>query len=83
MIGRIITASTTPTVSIVRPLVDVGPAKNGMNPRLSSSHGYMLLGSDRRQHGDAPQAVDDAGDRGEQVDEVAERLRRASEERSD
>ena len=39
MIGRIMTASTTATVIIVRPLAAAGPLNNGMNPRLSSSHG--------------------------------------------
>ena len=37
-IGRIITASTTPTTSIVRPVAEAGPAKSGMKPRWSSSH---------------------------------------------
>jgi hypothetical protein len=37
MIGRIITASTSPTVSIVRPVTDAGPANSGMKPRLRSS----------------------------------------------
>ena len=37
MIGRIITASTTPTTSIVRPVADAGPSNSGMNPSLSSS----------------------------------------------
>ena len=45
MIGRIITASTTATVIIVRPLAAAGPLNNGMNPRLSSSHGYTLRAS--------------------------------------
>ena len=39
MIGRIMTANTTPAVIIVRPEVDAGPAKNGRKPRLSSSQG--------------------------------------------
>jgi hypothetical protein len=38
MIGRIITASTSPAVSMVRPVAEAGPAKNGMNPRFSSAH---------------------------------------------
>ena len=38
MIGRIITASTMPAVRMVRPVAEAGPAKNGMKPRLSSSH---------------------------------------------
>ena len=38
MIGRIITASTRPAVSIVRPVAEVGPAKIGMKPRYFSSH---------------------------------------------
>ena len=38
MIGRIITASTRPATSIVRPVVEAGPAKSGMKPRLSASH---------------------------------------------
>jgi hypothetical protein len=38
MIGRIITASTTPAVSIVRPVADAGPAKRGMKERFSSAH---------------------------------------------
>ena len=37
MIGRIITASTRPAVSIVRPVAEAGPAKNGMKPRCSAS----------------------------------------------
>src|SRR6185436_15492771 len=32
MIGRIITASTRPATSIVRPVADTGPAKNGNQP---------------------------------------------------
>jgi hypothetical protein len=35
--GRIITASTTPAVSMVRPVTEAGPSKNGMNPSLSTS----------------------------------------------
>ena len=38
MIGRIITASTMATVKIVRPVPETGPAKRGMNPRVSASH---------------------------------------------
>ena len=38
MIGRIITPSTRPTVNIVRPLVEAGPAKKGMKPRVSAAH---------------------------------------------
>ncbi len=37
MIGRIITASTMPTVNMVRPVGDAGPAKNGMNDTWSYS----------------------------------------------
>ena len=37
MIGRIMTASTSPAVSIVRPVAEAGPAKNGMKPRWSSA----------------------------------------------
>ena len=38
MIGRIITASTTPEVMITRPVPVTGPPKNGMKPRYSLSH---------------------------------------------
>ena len=37
-IGRIITASTTEAVKIVRPVPEAGPAKSGMKPRFSVSH---------------------------------------------
>ena len=37
MMGIIITASTTATVRIVRPVPETGPAKNGSQPRLSFS----------------------------------------------
>jgi hypothetical protein len=37
LIGRIMIASTTPAVSEVLPVTEAGPAKNGRNPRLSSS----------------------------------------------
>ena len=37
-IGRIITASTTPTTSIVRPVTEAGPANSGIQPRWFSSH---------------------------------------------
>jgi hypothetical protein len=40
MIGRIITASTIPTVNIVRPLVEAGPAKKGRKPRVSAAHSW-------------------------------------------
>ena len=33
MIGRIMTASVTPTTSIVRPVAETGPAKSGIQPR--------------------------------------------------
>ena len=33
MIGRIITASVMPTMNIVRPVADTGPAKSGIQPR--------------------------------------------------
>jgi hypothetical protein len=42
MIGKIITANTTATVIIVRPDAAAGPLNNGMNPTLSSNHGYTL-----------------------------------------
>ena len=35
--GRIITASTTPAVSMVRPVTEAGPAKNGMKLRCATS----------------------------------------------
>jgi hypothetical protein len=37
-IGRIITASTRPATSIVRPVAEAGPSKNGMKPSFSSTH---------------------------------------------
>ncbi len=37
MIGRIITASTSPAVNIVRPVADGGPANSGMKLRFASS----------------------------------------------
>ncbi len=37
-IGMTITASTIPATSIARPVVDAGPAKNGMKLSLSASH---------------------------------------------
>ena len=74
MIGRIITASTTPTTSMVRPVTDAGPSKSGIQPRCSSSHSIT---ADRRraEDEDPPEPVDDARDRGQQIDDVAERLR--------
>ena len=36
-IGKIITASTTATVRMVRPVPEAGPAKSGMKPRCSVS----------------------------------------------
>ena len=44
MIGRIITASTTPTVSVDRPDWAIGTSEpnSGMNPRFSRSHGNTL-----------------------------------------
>ena len=38
MIGRIITASTMPATSMVRPVAETGPAKNGSQPNHSLSH---------------------------------------------
>src|SRR5262245_33206220 len=40
-IGSVITASTTAATSIVRPVDDAGPLKNGMKPRWSSSHSMI------------------------------------------
>jgi hypothetical protein len=37
MIGRTMIASTMPAVSIVRPVGDVGPAKNGIHPKWRCS----------------------------------------------
>jgi|GEM_PF-3941951 len=37
MIGRIITASTMPALSMVRPVVDTGPANSGIQPKYVSS----------------------------------------------
>jgi hypothetical protein len=37
MIGRIITPSTRPATSIVRPVEEAGPTKKGRKPRLRSS----------------------------------------------
>jgi hypothetical protein len=39
--GRIITASTTPAVSIVRPVTDAGPLKNGIQLRFPTSQSRM------------------------------------------
>ena len=37
MIGRIITASTSPAVSMVLPVTDAGPSKRGIQPSLATS----------------------------------------------
>ena len=37
-IGRIITVRTMPATSIVRPVTEAGPSKNGMKPSFCSSH---------------------------------------------
>jgi hypothetical protein len=73
MIGKIITASTRPTLRIVRPVFDAGPAKNGMNERWSAQPGVRRLHLGGQEE-DAPEAVHDAGDRCQQVDGVAEAL---------
>ena len=38
MIGSTMIASTMEAVRMVRPVVDAGPAKNGMHERCSASH---------------------------------------------
>ena len=81
MIGRIITASTRPATSIVRPVAEAGPLKNGIQPTWSASHSWMLDGGGA-EDGDAPEAVDDARDRGQQIDDVARAAARAAAARS-
>ena len=57
---------------MVRPVAEAGPAKNGMKPRCV---GQPVVDREqvRAEERQAPQAVDDARDGGQQVDEVAER----------
>ena len=70
----IITASTTPRLNIVcRKVEPPGVANNGIQPRWSASH-LVRRHHVRHEVADAPEAVDDARDGGEQVDQVAERL---------
>ena len=76
-IGRIITASTSPATSIVRPVIEAGPSKIGMKPSFASSH-FITGDGGRAEDEDAPEAVDDARDRGQQVDHVAERAARSA-----
>ena len=75
MIGRIITASTTPPVKIV-------PVRTGRLPGANRKNQPRLVRSQRRdrQQGrredrDAPEAVDDRRHGGQQVDHVGERAR--------
>ena len=73
MIGRIITASTRPAMIIVRPVADAGPLKNGIEAEVVLEPPQQPDGV-RAEHGDAPEAVDDARDRRQEVDHVAHRL---------
>jgi hypothetical protein len=71
MIGRIITASTRPAVSMVRPVAETGPAKNGSQPSHSLSQ--VARPTEAGPSTDAPHNPDEAGHRGEQIDQVAQR----------
>ena len=72
MIGRTMIASTMAAVRIVRPVADGGPAKNGQEAEVLLEpvvERHQLAA----EEADAPEAVDDARDGGQQVDEVADR----------
>ena len=65
------------TIEAVRsPMPIGGPVKtapiSGSDPRCSLSHGFDMGGHERREHEQAPHAVDDAGDGGEQLDRHAD-----------
>ena len=65
-------ASTTPAVSTVLPVTEAGPVKNGMKPEVVLE---PLLHRDqvRGQRPGAPEAEDDRGYGGQQVDHVGDR----------
>ena len=73
-IGRIITARTSPATSIVRPVAEAGPFEDRDPAELlfQPLHHRHRGGAEDE---DPPEAVDDARDRRQQVDQVAERLR--------
>ena len=69
MIGRIITASTRPTVNIVRPLAEAGPAKKGGSPGCRPPTRGRARARARGPR--VPESVDHTGDGRQQVDDVA------------
>ena len=77
MIGTTMTASTIAAVKIVRPVPRPSPREERepahvlVEPGVDGLHG-------RGEHEDAPQAEDDRGHGGQQVDDVAEALREAA-----
>ena len=81
MIGRIMTASTMPTVRIVRPVPDTGAGEEREPAEVVDEPGVDGLHRGR-EHADAPEAEDHRRHGGEQVDDVAEAPRRAGAARS-
>ena len=72
MIGMTMTASTMPAVRIVRPVLEASPENSGNQPMFVGQPLVQRLDG-RGEHHDAPEAEDHRGDRGEEVDDVAER----------
>ena len=72
MIGTTMTASTIAAVKIVLPVAETSPPKSGNQPMFRRAR--RRPGHGRGEHHDAPEAEDDRGDRGQQVDDVAEAL---------
>ena len=81
MIGTTMTARTIAAVKIVRPVAETvageqrEPSQVGVEPDVDRLHR-------RGEHQDAPQAEDDRGNGGEQVDDVAEAPARCAGARS-
>ena len=75
MIGRIITASTTPPVKIVPVRTGRLPGREQEEPAQVGAQPGRDRQQDRREDGDTPEAVDDRRHGGQQVDHVGERAR--------
>ena len=73
MIGRIITVSTSTAVNTLIPVVE-GLPNRGMNPSTLCKAGLEVV-DERYEHHQAPEAVDDAGDGREHLDQRANHAR--------
>ena len=73
IVGRIMIARITPAEN--SPMPTVGPAKNGIQPSVPDDPDSTVSRQERREDEHPPQAVDDARDRGEQLDHEGQRHR--------